>query len=166
MSAYNSLNGEWCGQNRRLLTTILKERWGFDGFVVSDWVFGIRDGVAAVNAGLDLEMPARIFVDDRVSKAVKRGLVPQARIDDAALRLVRQQLRFAAVGDGEYGPRSSPATSIGRSPGRRPRRASCSCATKRWGPATPPSGPRFRRRRTSQRDASCHSTRGGCSVWP
>ena len=104
MSAYNSLNGEWCGQNHWLLTSILKERWGFDGFVVSDWVFGIRDGVKAVNAGLDLEMPSRLFIDDRVAKAVARGLVPRSRVDDAALRLVRQQLRFAAVGDGEYGP--------------------------------------------------------------
>ena len=104
MSAYNSLNGEWCGQNRELLTSILKERWGFDGFVVSDWLFGIRDGVKAINAGLDLEMPARIFVDDRVAKAVETGLVPQARIDDAALRLIRQQLRFAPAAEGAYGP--------------------------------------------------------------
>ena len=103
MSAYNAVNGEWCGQNRRLLTTILKERWGFDGFVVSDWVFGIRDGVAAVNAGLDLEMPARIFIDDRVARAVDRGLVAQERVNDAALRLIRQQLRFAKVGEAHYG---------------------------------------------------------------
>ncbi len=103
MSAYNSLNGEWCGQNRALLTSILKERWGFEGFVVSDWVFGIRDGVKSVNAGLDLEMPARLFIDERVAKALKQTLVPQARVDDAALRLIRQQLRFGAVGDAEYG---------------------------------------------------------------
>lgn len=103
MSAYNSVNGEWCGQNRHLLTTVLKERWGFDGFVVSDWVFGLRDGVTAVAAGLDLEMPARIFIDHRVAKALARGTLPQARVDDAALRLVRQQLRFASVGDGCYG---------------------------------------------------------------
>ncbi len=116
--AYNSLNGEWCGQNHWLLTSILKERWGFDGFVVSDWVFGIRDGVKALNAGLDLEMPSRLFIDDRVTKALRHGLVAQARVDDAALRLVRQQLRFARVGDGEYG-----AEVIGcdRAPGARPR---------------------------------------------
>ncbi len=104
MSAYNSVNGEWCGQNRTLLTTILKEGWGFDGFVVSDWVFGIRDGVKAVNAGLDLEMPARLFMGDKLVRAVERGEVPLERIDDAALRLIRQQLRFAEVGDGDYGP--------------------------------------------------------------
>ncbi len=104
MSAYNSVNGAWCGQNRHLLTEILKDRWGFDGFVVSDWVFGIRDGVAAVNAGLDLEMPARLFIDDRVAKAVGRGLVSQDRVDDAALRLIRQQLRAASLPGEDHGP--------------------------------------------------------------
>jgi beta-glucosidase len=103
MSAYNSLNGEWCGQNRTLLTSILKERWGFDGFVVSDWVFGVRDGVKALNAGLDLEMPSRLQIDRRVEKALRSGSISQDRVDDAALRLIRQQLRFAGVGDGDYG---------------------------------------------------------------
>jgi beta-glucosidase len=56
MSAYNRLDGEFCAHNRRLLTDILRDEWGFDGFVVSDW-FGVHDGVAAANAGLDLEMP-------------------------------------------------------------------------------------------------------------
>lgn len=47
MAAYNSVNGEWCGQNHELLTTILKERWGFDGFVMSDFIAGLRDSVKA-----------------------------------------------------------------------------------------------------------------------
>src|SRR5918992_2819333 len=105
MTAYNSVNGEWCGQNRQLITTILKERWGFDGFAVSDWGFGIRDGVKAVNAGLDLEMPDPVHMGRHLLGPVQRGEVPLERIDDAVLRLLRQQLRFADGKPGErYGP--------------------------------------------------------------
>ncbi len=104
MSAYNSVNGQWCSQNRRLLTDILKEKWGFDGFVVSDWLFGVHDGPAAVRAGLDLEMPSPVMLGKRLLRAVKRGRVPLERIDDACLRIIRQQLRVAEMGDGKYGP--------------------------------------------------------------
>ena len=104
MSAYNKVKGEWCGENRRLLTTILKQRWGFDGFVMSDWVFGFRDAARAANAGLDVEMPAPLLFGERLAVAVGRGAVPLERIDDAVLRLVRQQLRFASAGDGKYSP--------------------------------------------------------------
>ena len=38
-------NGEWCGENRQLLTEVLREEWGFEGFVISDWIFGLRDAV-------------------------------------------------------------------------------------------------------------------------
>ena len=96
MSAYNSVNGRWCSQNRRLLTDILKEKWGFEGFVISDWIFGVHDGPAAVNAGLDLEMPSPIFLHKRLLRAIKQGRVPIERIDDACLRLIRQQLRLPA----------------------------------------------------------------------
>ncbi len=104
MSAYNSVNGQWCSQNRRLLTDILKEKWGFDGFVVSDWLFGVHDGPAAVRAGLDLEMPSPIFLGKRLLRAIKRGKVPMERIDDACLRLIRQQLRVAGPTRSKYGP--------------------------------------------------------------
>ncbi len=100
MSAYNSVNGEWCSENRYLLTTVLKERWGFDGFVMSDFVFALHDGPKAVNAGLDLEMPSPLFLGKRLARAVEHGLVPWERIDDAVLRLIRQQLRFRAAGGG------------------------------------------------------------------
>jgi beta-glucosidase len=57
MSAYNSVNGDWCGHSRHLLTEILKEEWGFDGTVITDFIFGIRDATASLKAGLDIEMP-------------------------------------------------------------------------------------------------------------
>ena len=57
MSAYNSVNGEWCGQNRALLTDVLRTEWGFEGFVISDWILGLRDAGRSLHAGLDVEMP-------------------------------------------------------------------------------------------------------------
>jgi beta-glucosidase len=60
MSAYNSVNGEWCGQHRTLLTDILRRQWGFDGFVISDFISGTRHAGRSVRAGLDIEMPFRM----------------------------------------------------------------------------------------------------------
>ncbi len=99
MCSYNRVNGVWCAQNRELLTTILKTRWGFQGFVVSDFIFGVRDGVAALRAGLDLEMPFRMIFEGCLEEALRAGTVSMARVDDAALRLLRPQL---AVPPGPY----------------------------------------------------------------
>jgi beta-glucosidase len=95
MSAYNSVNGEWCGQNRPLLTEILKEQWGFQGFVMTDFIFGLRDARKAALAGQDIEMPFRMRFHRELPALVQRGEVPLDRIDDAALRVLRQQVRFA-----------------------------------------------------------------------
>jgi len=95
MSAYNSVNGEWCGQNKTLLHDILKEQWGFQGFVLTDFVWGMRDARKAAFAGQDLEMPFQNLFHRHLKGLVERGEVPLARIDDAALRLLRQQVRFA-----------------------------------------------------------------------
>ncbi len=105
MSAYNSVNGEWCGQNRELLTGILKARWGFQGFVVTDFIFGMRDAKKAALAGQDVEMPFGILFRRDLKGLVERGEVPVERVDDAALRILREQVRF---GQGrsprDYGP--------------------------------------------------------------
>ncbi len=95
MSAYNSVNGEWAGENRPLLTTILKEQWGFDGFVITDFIFGLRDPLKAVLAGQDIEMPFSMRFHRELPATVRSGAVPMARIDDAAVRILRQQIRFA-----------------------------------------------------------------------
>jgi beta-glucosidase len=101
MSAYNQVNGRWCGEHPRLLTEILKRRWGFEGFVVTDFIFGLRDGVAALLAGQDLEMPFRMIFQGSLAEGLAEGLVPMARIDDAVLRQLRVRLRLRA---GAYPP--------------------------------------------------------------
>jgi beta-glucosidase len=96
MSAYNQVNGRWCGENPELLETILKRRWGFEGFVVTDFIFGLRDGVAGLLAGQDLEMPFRMIFTGCLAEALAEGRVPMERIDDAVLRQLRVQLRVPA----------------------------------------------------------------------
>jgi beta-glucosidase len=95
MSSYNSVNGEWAGQNRTLLTTILKEEWGFRGFIITDFIFGMRDALKAALSGLDIEMPFAMHFRRSLKGLVESGRVPLARIEDAALRILRQQVRFA-----------------------------------------------------------------------
>jgi beta-glucosidase len=91
MSAYNRLDGEFCAENRRLLTDILRDEWGFDGFVVSDW-FGVHHAVGAANAGLSLEMPGPVRVyGAKLVAAVERGDVAEEQVD----RLVRDLLVLA-----------------------------------------------------------------------
>jgi beta-glucosidase len=95
MSAYNSVNGAWCGENARLLTTILREEWAWDGFVISDFMFGLRDAVASVGAGLDVEMPFRQQRAQVLADAVARGDLTEQEIDAAVTRIVATLLRFA-----------------------------------------------------------------------
>jgi beta-glucosidase len=92
MSAYNSANGEWCGQNKELLTDILKEQWGFQGFVLTDFIFGMRDAKKAALAGQDLEMPFEFHYHNNLEELVENGEVSIAVVDDSVLRLLRQQL--------------------------------------------------------------------------
>lgn len=94
MSAYNSLNGEWCGQNKWLLNGVLKNTWGFSGFVVTDFLFGIRDAKTAALAGQDLEMPFHMHYDRYLHDLVKSGEIHISVIDEACARLLYQQKRF------------------------------------------------------------------------
>ena len=91
MTAYNQLGGEFCAANHRLLHQILREEWGFDGFVVSDW-FGAHDAVASANGGLTIEMPgpARIY-GTPLARAVAEGHVDR----DVVSALAREVLVLA-----------------------------------------------------------------------
>ncbi|MBE0479552.1 MAG: glycoside hydrolase family 3 C-terminal domain-containing protein [Dehalococcoidia bacterium] len=102
MTAYNRLNGQYCGHNSHLLRDILKGEWGFRGFVMSDFLAGIRGPRAAV-AGLDVEMPLTIHFGRRLRKLLRKGEISQDIIDEAVMRILRQKIRFARVGErGRY----------------------------------------------------------------
>lgn len=97
MSAYNSLNGTWCGDNHELLTGILRDEWGFDGFVISDFIYGLRDGVRSVEAGLDVEMPFRQIRRMHLPEAIERGRLTEDTIRTSAERTIATLLAFHAV---------------------------------------------------------------------
>jgi beta-glucosidase len=89
MSAYNKVNGAWCSENPHLLTDVLKNQWGFKGFVVSDWG-GTHSTVESANAGLDIEMPTGEFFNrELLLPAISSGKVKQAVIDDKVRRMLR-----------------------------------------------------------------------------
>jgi beta-glucosidase len=94
MNSYNLLNGLHTTQNDWLDTTILKNEWGFDGILMSDWD-ATYDGMAAAKAGLDLEMPRATFMKkETLLAAIRSGQVSQTLIDDKVRRLLRTFLKF------------------------------------------------------------------------
>jgi len=89
MCAYNKVNGVHASQNAWLLTTILRNEWGFDGLVVSDWG-AVHDRVAALAAGLDLEMPPNLGVSDAaIITAVGSGQLDEDVLDTAVARVLQ-----------------------------------------------------------------------------
>jgi beta-glucosidase len=99
MSSYNRLNGVWTSENRWLLTELLREEWGYDGIVMSDW-FGSHTTDDSVNGGLDLEMPGP--TRDRGEKlvaAVREGRVQAETVKAAARRILLLLERVGAFAD-------------------------------------------------------------------
>jgi beta-glucosidase len=95
MCAYNKVNGEYCSENKYLLTEILKEQWGLEGFVVSDWG-AVNERAAGLEAGLELEMPSSNGLGDRkIVEAVKNGSMSEETLDKAAERILN--IVFKAV---------------------------------------------------------------------
>ena len=88
MCSYNKVNGTHASENHFLLTEVLRDEWGFDGFVMSDWG-AVQDRVRALKAGLDLEMPAQASHEAGVVAALASGEIDQATIDTAYARIER-----------------------------------------------------------------------------
>jgi len=94
MSAYNQVNGEYCGHDKILLNDILRKQWKFDGFVSSDWLWGIYETEKPARAGMDIEMPRGHFYGRRLAKAVQRGDVSEDVINTSVQRILRRKLRW------------------------------------------------------------------------
>lgn len=94
MCSYNRVNGEYVSQSRRLLTDILREEWGFDGFLVTDWS-ACDERVKGLVAGQDLEMPDSGGVNDRlIVEAVQKGEIEEAVLDQAVARILTIIFRY------------------------------------------------------------------------
>ena len=105
MAAYNAVNGVPCHENRRMLTDILRDEWGFDGYVVSDCggVSSLWDShhkepdevsaaAAALNAGIDLECSDHFF-KKYLKEALEKGMVTRERIDEAVTRVLTARIK-------------------------------------------------------------------------
>jgi len=100
MSAYNRVNGTYCGENNHLLTAILRDQWGFEGFVVSDFVWGVHEAEGGLKAGMDIEMPVtKYYTSKQVSKLLEEGSLTQELIDERAKRIITRKLEYIATPD-------------------------------------------------------------------
>jgi beta-glucosidase len=88
MCAYNKVNGIYCSEHHWLLTEVLREEWGFEGLVVSDWG-AVHDRVAALQGGLDLEMPPNLGVSDAaIVAAVRDGSLDESILNESVSRVL------------------------------------------------------------------------------
>ena len=96
MSAYNLINGVYASEHRELLRDILRQRWGFAGFVMSDWG-GVNDRVAGLSAGTDLEMPGSgDYNAQKITKAVQNSSLPADKLDESVAKVLAVILRAHA----------------------------------------------------------------------
>ncbi|MAT62371.1 MAG: glycosyl hydrolase [Dehalococcoidia bacterium] len=99
MASYNRLDGVYACENERILTKILRQEWGFDGIVVSDW-FATRSTANSVNAGLDLEMPGPVeHYGEKIVELVNNGEIDEKTVDTSVRRLLLLLERTGAFED-------------------------------------------------------------------
>jgi beta-glucosidase len=108
MSAYNAVNGEFCGSNKELLTHILRDDWGFEGFVTTDWLMGVYDGIGGIKAGLDVEMPfQQVYTPEVIQEGINTGEITESDIDKIVTRSLATRLKYALVNDQDNYPISN-----------------------------------------------------------
>jgi beta-glucosidase len=105
MAAYNGVNGVTCSANAALLVGVLRDEWGWDGVVMSDW-YGTKDTVGSARGGLDLEMPGPPrFFGAELAAAVRRGDVAEGLVDEKVRRMLRLLARTGALDERGEPPR-------------------------------------------------------------
>ena len=87
MCAYNKIHSIWCSENRFLLTEVLRDMWGYEGLVVSDWG-AVQNPPRAFRAGLDLQMPANSNIVDDIQTGIENGEITMSEIDTAVKRMI------------------------------------------------------------------------------
>jgi beta-glucosidase len=100
MSAYNRVNGTYCGENAELLTGILRDQWGFEGFVISDFVWGIHEAEGGLKAGMDIEMPVtKFYTTKQITKLIDEGSLSMDLVNDRVRRVVKRKLEYISTPD-------------------------------------------------------------------
>ena len=95
MCSYNRINGTFAAENKRLLTDILRNEWGFDGYVMSDWGATTADRVKCLEAGMELEMPGKNAANDKqIVDAVNNGTLDIKVLDTAVERILNIVLKY------------------------------------------------------------------------
>ena len=97
MCSYNKINGEFASENHKLLTEILRDEWGFEGYVMSDWG-AVNERVKGLKAGLDLEMPGSGgYTDAEIVSAVKDGILEESVLDTAVERILNIIFKYKYI---------------------------------------------------------------------
>src|SRR5580704_14783515 len=109
MCAYSTINGQAACQNQYLMNTTLNQRWGYPGFVTSDYQ-ATHSTVQSANAGLDQEMPAPHFYGSALQAAVQSGQVSMATLNDMVSRILTEMFRFNEFNNPPTGSTSTVVT--------------------------------------------------------
>ncbi|NNN20978.1 MAG: family 3 glycosyl hydrolase [Acidimicrobiales bacterium] len=97
MASYNSVNGEWMGQNKYFLTEVLRDLWGFGCVAVTDFIWGIRDGAISLEAGMDVEEPFAQQRATHLANQLDTGNASWADVKRSGVRIIETQLRSYAT---------------------------------------------------------------------
>jgi beta-glucosidase len=109
MCSYSTINGTYACEDPYILSEVLKQQWGFPGFVTSDWG-ATHSTVNAANAGLDMQMPDDSFFGAALKQAVQAGQVPLSQLNNMVSRILTEMFRFGLFERAQTGTPSSVVT--------------------------------------------------------